>query len=95
MQSASTASDPSDYYQSGGRWYLKVHVKNSSTEIFQGAVDVQQAVDYGAASAGGTEYNLYCISRTENSAGLVTCDFSISSYNGLPWQANRYYTFRY
>lgn len=95
MQSASTASDPSDYYQSGGRWYLKVHVKNSSTEIYQGAVDVQQAVDYGAASAGGTEYNLYCISRTENSAGLVTCDFSISSYNGLPWQANRYYTFRY
>ena len=95
LQSKSTASDPSDYYQSGGRWYLKVHVKNSSTEIYQGAVDVQQAVDYGAASAGGTSYDLYCISRTENSAGLVTCDFSISSYNGLPWQANRYYTFKY
>ena len=52
MQSASTASDPSDYYQSGGRWYLKVHVKNSSTEIYQGAVDVQQAVDYGAQHGG-------------------------------------------
>ena len=52
MQSASTASDPSDYYQSGGRWYLKVHVKNSSTEIYQGAVDVQQAVDYGAQQGG-------------------------------------------
>lgn len=52
LQSASTASDPSDYYQSGGRWYLKVHVKNSSTEIYQGAVDVQQAVDYGASQGG-------------------------------------------
>lgn len=94
IQSASTSSDPSDYYQSGGHWYLKIHVKNSSTEIYQGAVDVQQAVDYGASSA-GTQYQLYCTNRTENSAGLVTCDFSISSYNGLPWQANRYYTFRY
>ena len=52
VTSASTASDPSDYYQSGGRWYLKVHVKNSSTEIYQGAVDVQQAVDYGASQGG-------------------------------------------
>lgn len=94
LRAASTASDPSDYYQSGGRWYLNVHFISGNTELFSQGIDVQQAVDYGAAS-GGTQYNLYCTNRTENAAGLVTCDFSISSYNGLPWRANNYYTFRY
>lgn len=55
LQSASTSSDPSDYYQSGNSWYLKVHVKNSSTEIYQGSVNVQQAVDYG----GSLDWNIY------------------------------------
>lgn len=55
VASASTASDPSDYYQSGNTWYLKVHVKNSSTEIYQGSVNVQQAVNYG----GSLDWNIY------------------------------------
>jgi hypothetical protein len=55
LQSASTSSDPSDYYQSGNSWYLKVHVKNSSTEIYQGSVNVQQAVNYG----GELDWNIY------------------------------------
>ena len=47
VQSASTSSDYSDYYTSGGEWYLKVHVKNSSTEIYQSGINVQRAVDWG------------------------------------------------
>ena len=98
VTSASTSSDYSDYYYSGGHWYLKVHVKNSSNEIYQQGIDVQHAVDYGAGSGGGGPSNsvrLYCYSRTENSAGLVTCDFSVSSYNGLFWQQGYYYDFYY
>lgn len=52
LQSASTASDPSDYYQSGGRWYLNVHVKSGNTELYSQGIDVQQAVDYGASTGG-------------------------------------------
>lgn len=98
VTSASTSSDYSDYYYSGGHWYLKVHVKNSSNEIYQQGIDVQHAVDYGAQQGGGGPTNsvrLYCYSRTENSAGLVTCDFSVSSYNGLFWQQGYYYDFYY
>ena len=52
LQSASTASDPSDYYQSGNRWYLNVHVKSGNTELYSQGIDVQQAVDYGASTGG-------------------------------------------
>lgn len=52
LQSASTAYDPSDYYQSGGRWYLNVHVKSGNTELYSQGIDVQQAVDYGASTGG-------------------------------------------
>ena len=53
LKSASTAYDYSDYYMSGGRWYLTVHVKSGSTELYSQGIDVQQAVDYGASSATG------------------------------------------
>lgn len=96
ITSKSTSSDYSDYYYSGG-WKLYVHAKDSNGNVLlTDSIDVQHAVDYGASQGGGgTQYSLYCVSRTENSAGLVTCDFSISSYNGLPWSANSYYTFTY
>ena len=79
LQSASTASNPSDYYQSGGDWYLKIHVKNSSTEIYQGGINVQQAVDYGMSNAvswvqimssdyslAGKTVTLYCYNPKNN-----------------------------
>ena len=100
ITSASTEYDYSDYYYSGGRWKLYVHAKDANGNILKtDTIDVQHAVNYGAQQGGGggpsNSVRLYCYSRTENSAGLVTCDFSVSSYNGLFWQQGYYYDFYY
>lgn len=100
ITSASTSYDYSDYYYSGGHWMLYVHAKDANGNVLlTDSIDVQHAVDYGAQQGGSggptNSVRLYCYSRTENSAGLVTCDFSVSSYNGLFWQQGYYYDFYY
>ena len=100
ITSASTEYDYSDYYYSGGRWKLYVHAKDANGNVLKtDTIDVQHAVNYGAQQGGSggptNSVRLYCYSRTENSAGLVTCDFSVSSYNGLFWQQGYYYDFYY
>ena len=100
ITSASTEYDYSDYYYSGGRWKLYVHAKDANGNVLKtDTIDVQHAVNYGAQQGGGSgptnSVRLYCVSRTENSAGLVTCDFAISSYSGLFWQQGYYYDFYY
>jgi len=96
--SASTSSDYSDYYQSGGQWYLKVHVKNSSTEIYQTGINVQHAVDYGRQQGGGgatTPITLRCSSKT-NSGGIAnTWTFTITSTADYPFVAGTSYNFYY
>ena len=97
ITSNSTSSNNSDYHQSGGRWKLYVHAKSGSTELLQDEIDVQFAVDWGAAQGGGsgTAYSFYCTNRSETSAGRITCDLSISSYSNLPFYSGSYYTLRY
>ena len=49
--SASTSTNYGDYHTVNGNWHLYVHVKNGSTEIYKGDVDVQHAVNYGKEQA--------------------------------------------
>ena len=97
ITSNSTSTNNSDYHQSGGRWKLYVHAKSGSTELLQDEIDVQFAVDWGAAQGGGsgTAYSFYCTNRSESSAGRITCDLSISSYSNLPFYSGSYYSLRY
>ena len=97
VTSASTSSDYSDYYQSGGRWYLKVHVKNSTTEIFQTGIDVQHAVDYGAQHGGGatTPITLRCTNKASSGGIATTWTFQITSTTDYPFVAGTSYNFYY
>lgn len=86
----------------GSKWYVMIQAKSGSNVVYENQVDIDDIVDEayrtgGGGSSGGptNRVRLYCVSRTENSAGLVTCDFSVSSYNGLFWRQGNYYDFYY
>lgn len=83
--SASTSSDYSDYYTSGGDWYLKVHVKNSSTEIYQTGINVQHAVNYGKQNAVSWVQLLSSDYSLANKQATLYC---YDSNNNLIYQQN-------
>ena len=97
VASASTSSDYSDYYTSGGQWYLKVHVKNGSTEIYQTGINVQHAVDYGAQQGGGatTPITLRCTNKASSGGIATTWTFQITSTADYPFVAGTSYNFYY
>lgn len=88
-------------YYNNKHWVYVRAVSTGAAERTQ-YIDINDIVNYayqlgGGGQSGGptNSVRLYCVSRTENSAGLVTCDFSVSSYNGLFWQQGNYYDFYY
>ena len=79
--SASTDSDYSDYYQSGGRWKLYVHAKDSSgNTIFTDTIDIQRAVDWGAAQGGATGH----VEVTSTSGNSAFVKLYNSSWSAIP-----------
>lgn len=79
--SASTDSDYSDYYQSGGRWKLYVHAKDSSGNvIFTDTIDIQRAVDWGAAQGGATGH----VEVTSTSGNSAFVKLYNSSWGAIP-----------
>jgi hypothetical protein len=88
-------------YYNNKHWVYVRAVSTGAAERTQ-YIDINDIVNYayqlgGGGQSGGptNSVRLYCVSRTENSAGLVTCDFSVSSYNGLFWRQGNYYDFYY
>lgn len=80
MQSYSKQSDiaagNNDYHQSGNNWYLYVRAKDSSgNTLYTGDIDVQFAVDWGAANAGSGK-TIRSIKATSNK----TYDQSLDMY---------------
>ena len=103
-----TSSSVNPYYGTlpyyayiNNRHYVYVSATSTGVANRTQYIDINDIVNYAYELGGGGQsgsynsINLYCVKRTENSAGLVTCDFSVSSYNGLFWQQGNYYTFYY
>ena len=110
ISNKATSSSVNPYYGTlpyyawvNNRHYVQVEAVATGTATRTQYIDINDIVNYayqlggggGSSGGGSNSVSLYCYSRTENSAGLVTCDFSISSYNGLFWQQGYYYTFYY
>lgn len=102
-----TSSSVNPYYGTlpyyayiNNRHYVYVSATSTGVANRTQYIDINDIVNYAYELGGGgaPSYNsvsLYCVKRTENYAGLVTCDFSVSSYNGLFWRQGYYYTFYY
>ena len=84
-------------YSSSTLLYTESNYRLLCSNIISTAYNLGYQQGYAAGGGGGptNSVSLYCYNRTENSAGLVTCDFSVSSYNGLFWRQGNYYTFYY
>ena len=108
LSPATTSSSVNPYYGTltdyawiNNRHYCRIHAVATGDANSTQYYDINDIVNYAYQLGGGgsspsySSMTLYCVSRSENSSGLIQLTFSAGSYSNLPFYQGNSYTVYY